>query len=130
MPVFAAERTAWQRVLHDIEELPVAGEDLYLPILEQVVRTTDARCDLLAKVEPDRGTHCTVRRDKLFIEPQTEIERQTMPHGPAILDVDSMVVAVGFSGGDDAVLDKEIARIASATRTGRLGRSPIGCAVG
>src|SRR6185369_95133 len=49
MPVFATERTARQRVLHDVVELPVAGEHFQFSVVEQVVSATDSRRHLLSE---------------------------------------------------------------------------------
>src|SRR5262249_35549407 len=93
MPVLSTERAARQRVLHDVEELPVAGEHLQLAIVEDVVGATDARCHLLREAEVDRAGARTIGWQELFVEAHAQVQCQPMPYGPAILTVDAVVIA-------------------------------------
>src|ERR1700720_2801974 len=89
MPVLAAERTARQRVLHDVEEFAVATVDFDFPIMKEVVGSPDARGYLVREVEADgTGTHA-IRRQELLVEAHAEVQRKAMTDGPTVLSIDA-----------------------------------------
>ena len=60
MPVIAAEGSARQAHLHDVEELAVAGVDLDLAVVQQVVGAADARRDLVSVAELNGRKACGI----------------------------------------------------------------------
>src|SRR6185369_8316308 len=93
MPVVSTERTPRQRVLHDVEELPVTGEQFQLAVVEQVVGATDAWCHLVSEAEIDRWVTYPVRRQVFLVKPDAQVQGQPMADGPRVLCIDTVVVA-------------------------------------
>ena len=91
VPVVAAEGTARQAHLHDVVELAVAGINLDLAVVQQVIGAADARSDLVTPAELDRGeAGRIVGRLKFVVEADTEVQGQAVADLPGILEVDRL----------------------------------------
>ena len=91
MPVVAAERAARQAHLHDVVELAVAGVDLDLAVVQQVIGAADARSDLVAPAELHRReAGRIVGRLRLLVEAETQVEGQAVSYLPGILEVERL----------------------------------------
>src|SRR5262249_604006 len=82
MPIVAAKLTLSQTQLHDVEELAIAGIDLDLAIVQDVVRAANPGCDLIAPAEVDGWESIwIVCRIVFVVEAHADVERE-----PRILD--------------------------------------------
>src|SRR5881396_2212099 len=120
MPVVAAERSARETQLHDVEELAPACIQLDRAVVKQVVSTADAGRDLLTPAEINIREPCGVKRGVVFmIEPETRVDRQAArTNCPGILKIEGLV---------RGVREAAIGHLAAAGRGGG-GRTAAGAA--
>src|SRR5262245_12148936 len=99
VPVNAAEGTAGQFILHQVEVLAVAAANFPFAVAANVPGAADERSDLIAPAEADRVWNITavddfrVRREEFVLESDTQIEGDVLESLPGILDVEAMVAA-------------------------------------
>src|SRR2546427_9010663 len=125
MPVVAAERSARETELHDVEELAPACIHLDRAVVKQVVSAADAGRDFLTPVEIDIGEPGWVKCRVVFmIEPETRVDRQAArTNCPGILQIEGLVRGIREAGvGHLDAAGKEVAvlTLEEAARVGGL----------
>ena len=117
VPVVAAEGTAGQAHLHDVVELAVAGVDLDLAVVQQVIGAADAGGDLVAPAELHGGeAGGIVGRLHFVVEADAEVQGEAVADLPGILEVDRLGGLRGTAGVDHAGADDEVSVAALAGR--------------
>src|SRR6267378_3946395 len=74
-PVIPPERTPWQAVFHDVKELAIAGIDLDLAVVKQVVGAANAWRDFVKEAEAYMVSTRAIRRQKLLVKAHAQIQR-------------------------------------------------------
>src|SRR5262249_45575125 len=83
-----AERTSRKLELQAVSKLTEAEEGLRLAVAADVVSRADARNDLIAPSEIDRGRNAIKRWQVLFLKTKTGVDRKSADWLPAVLNVD------------------------------------------
>ena len=109
MPVLATEGTLRQRVLHDVEELAIAGKQFHLAVAQHIPSKTEARSHLVRKAEVHYRSVRNESRNVFFVKAHAHVQRQATTYGPCVLNEDGMVQATDCTNGVHAVANQEVA---------------------
>ncbi len=108
MPVLATEGTLRQRVLHDVEELAIAGKQFHFAVAQHIPSKTEARSHLVRKAEVHYRSVRHESRNMFFVKAHAHVQRQATAHGPCVLNEEGMVPAADFTDGVHSVTNQEV----------------------
>ncbi len=115
MPVVAAEGAAGQTQFHDVIEHAVAGINLDLAVVQQVIGSAQPGADFVAPAELHRGESLRIEgRLGFLVQPDPQIERETVAHLPTILEVECLRRLLVPPGVDHTVTDNKVSVLALA----------------
>ena len=129
MPVVAAEGATGQAHFHDVVELTIAGKNLHLAIMKQVIGAADAGGNFVAESEVNGWeTSRIIRWLIFFVETDAKIQSESFAHSPRILDVKSICSLLISAGIIHAVPHDVVTELPLATSLRGICRA--GCRVG
>ena len=127
MPVVAAEGATGQAHLHDVVELTVAGEDLHLAVMKQVIGAADSGGNFVHESEMNGWETVRIIGGLVFfVETYAEIQSEPFAHRPGILEVKSVCSLLISASVIHAVPHDIVTKLALTPGGGRVRSSAKG----
>src|SRR5436309_5891408 len=127
MPVVAAEGATGQAHFHDVVELAIAGEDLHLAVMKQVIGAADPGGNFIHESEVHGWeTGRIIRGLVFFIETDANVQSESFAHSPRILHVKSICSLLISAGIIHAVSHDIVTKLALTAGGGRVRSSAKG----